>query len=101
MSITPERLRQLSRRGVQQNDGQDYIVPARYIVEYNAALRAAADQLEAVRKALDESIPPYNSELRPDGSEDPIMAAYVDGVKDVYLPLDAILTSDTAPQETP
>lgn len=50
MSITPEYLRQLSRRGVQLNDWQDYIVPANDIVEYNHALRAAADQLEAVRE---------------------------------------------------
>lgn len=52
MSITPEHLRQLSRRGVQRNDGQECIVPARDIAEYNVALRAAADQLETVQEAL-------------------------------------------------
>jgi len=49
---TPEQMRALAARAVQSDDGHTYSVPARDLIEYNVALRAAADQLEAVHGAL-------------------------------------------------
>lgn len=51
-ALTPQQMRELAGRAVQSDDGHTYSVPARDLVEYSAALRAAADQLDAVHEAL-------------------------------------------------
>jgi hypothetical protein len=63
--------------------------------------------VEKARSKFLESAPGYNAELRPDGSEEPGMAAYVEGWHDAYEALpDAIAAAlnaaaDALPESTP
>lgn len=48
--------------------------------------------LKVVERAIVAASPPLNSELRYDGSEDPLAAAYVEGFKDAHDALCALRT---------
>ena len=46
--------------------------------------RVRAEVLAEVREALVKAAPRLNAELRPDGTEDPVMAAYIEGFRDAW-----------------
>ena len=61
------------------------------------ALRTERDRLaaviEQVRESFTDTMPPYNMELRHDGSEDRLAASYVEGYGDAYRPVHEILSA--------
>jgi hypothetical protein len=90
---TPEQMRALADRAQQWSDRADIKhKPGQTLAEFAAALRAAADQLEAVRRVMREAV---DAEGLIDYEETNRAA----GAAAVEADVLAILTPDTAPQE--
>lgn len=57
--MTPDELRALADKSVQRDDQYAYVLNAKDLIEYNAALRSAAEQIETVQgenRALRETV---------------------------------------------
>lgn len=73
------------------------ILASDWLAEHDRKVRAEALR-EAERRLVAEG-PPVNFELRPDGREDPMPAAYVEGHRDVWNLLEQMIQAEEAGNE--